>query len=114
MLTTTTNNCTELLSPIYIRPSQAKLFGLSKSHMWSLIKNQDIPSYLPTKKLRLIKVIDLIMYIENTKINDTYDENKTSKVTKTTNLSNKTCSLNQNCEINNKKYNVQKGVTNAK
>jgi hypothetical protein len=76
---TTTYNCTELLSPIYIRPSQAKLFGLSKSHMWSLIKNKDIPSYLPTPKLRLIKVQDLINYIENTKMYDIYDGNEIYK-----------------------------------
>jgi hypothetical protein len=76
---TTTYNCTELLSPIYIRPSQAKLFGLSKSHIWSLIKNKDIPSYLPTPKLRLIKVQDLINYIENTKMYDIYDGNEIYK-----------------------------------
>jgi CRISPR/Cas system CMR-associated protein Cmr3 (group 5 of RAMP superfamily) len=76
---TTTYNCTELLSPIYIRPSQAKLFGLSKSHIWSLIKNKDIPSYLPTPKLRLIKVQDLINYIENTKMYDIYDVNEIYK-----------------------------------
>lgn len=70
------NTCTKLSSIIYIRPSQAKLFGLSKSHLLSLIKNKNVPSYLPSPKLRLVKVQDLINYIENTKINDVSDENE--------------------------------------
>ena len=49
---------------IFIRPSDSWKFGISKSHLNSLIKNKDIPSYLPTPKLRLVKVEDLINYIE--------------------------------------------------
>jgi len=58
----------------FIRPPQAWMFGMSKSHLLTLIKNGDVPSYLPTPKLRLIKVQDLISYIENTKV-EVNDEN---------------------------------------
>ncbi len=59
----------------FIRPSQSWMFGMSKSHLITLIQNGDVPSYLPTPKLRLIKVQDLISYIENTKIEVNVDEN---------------------------------------
>lgn len=59
----------------FIRPHQAWMFGMSKSHLLTLIKNGDVTSYLPTPKLRLIKVQDLISYIENTKIEVNDDEN---------------------------------------
>ena len=52
----------------FIRPSDSWMFGISKSHLFTLIKNNDIPSYLPTPKLRLIKVEDLVNYIEQTKV----------------------------------------------
>ncbi len=53
---------------IFIRiNSIPELFGISKSHCWSLISKGEIKSFKPSKKVTLIRVNDLVEYIEGTK-----------------------------------------------
>jgi hypothetical protein len=42
--------------------------GFSMSHLKSLIKEKEIESFVPTPKIRLIRKIDLIKYIEKSKV----------------------------------------------
>ncbi|WP_026804096.1 helix-turn-helix transcriptional regulator [Aliarcobacter lanthieri] len=50
---------------IFIRVNEASyLFGLSVSHLWSLIRNGTLKSFKPSEKITLIRVSDLISYIE--------------------------------------------------
>lgn len=53
---------------IFIRVKEAcELFSISRSHCWSLISTGKIKVSRPTSKVTLIKVDDLINYIEGKK-----------------------------------------------
>jgi len=43
-------------------------FGMSRSHVLTLIREGILPSYLPSPKIRLVKISDLFEYIENSKV----------------------------------------------
>jgi predicted DNA-binding transcriptional regulator AlpA len=50
---------------IFIRvDSAAMAFGLSKSHIWGLLASKQLKAFKPSPKITLLKVTDLIMYIE--------------------------------------------------
>lgn len=49
----------------FIRVAEAsKIFSLSKSHLWSLISKGELNAFKPSPKVTLLKVTDLIMYVE--------------------------------------------------
>lgn len=51
---------------LFVRVSEScEMTGLSISHMWQLIREDKIKSYLPSPKIRLIEVESLIDYIKN-------------------------------------------------
>lgn len=51
---------------LFARVGEAcEMTGLSNSHMWVLIRENKIKSYLPSQKLRLIDVESLVEYIKN-------------------------------------------------
>lgn len=57
---------------IYVRDKKACeiMGGISRTHFWSLISSGKIKAYKPSAKVTLVKVSDLINYIENSNIND--------------------------------------------
>ncbi|MGA1940271.1 helix-turn-helix transcriptional regulator [Arcobacter sp. YIC-310] len=66
----------QLKNKIYLRPNEAsEITGISKSHIWSLIKKGILPSFAPSPKVRLIKSKDLVFYIEKSKKKVDLDEN---------------------------------------
>lgn len=53
---------------IFVRVAEScDITGLSVSHMWQLIRENKIKSYLPSPKIRLIELSSLIFYIKNNK-----------------------------------------------
>tara|TARA_B100001063_G_scaffold17572_2_gene13515 strand:- start:2069 stop:2269 length:201 start_codon:yes stop_codon:yes gene_type:complete len=60
---------------IFIRVNEVcELFSISRSHCWNLISTGQLKVFRPSSKVTLIKVDDLISYIEGTCLEDT-DEN---------------------------------------
>jgi len=52
---------------IFIRVNEVcELFSISRSHCWNLISTGKIKVFRPSSKVTLIKVDDLISYIEGT------------------------------------------------
>lgn len=52
----------------FIRVSEAsKLFSISQSHLWSLLASGQLNVYKPSPKITLIKVNELIEYIEQSR-----------------------------------------------
>ena len=50
----------------FVRVGEAcEITGFSASHVWQLIREGKIKSYLPSPKIRLIDVESLIDYIKN-------------------------------------------------
>lgn len=50
---------------IFVRVSvAAQMFCLSKSHLWSLLASGQLKAFKPSSKITLLKVTDLIMYVE--------------------------------------------------
>lgn len=51
---------------LFVRVAEAcEITGFSTSHVWQLIREGKIKSYLPSPKVRLIDVESLIDYIKN-------------------------------------------------
>lgn len=51
---------------LFVRVAEScEMTGLSISHMWQLIRENKIKSYLPSPKIRLIELSSLILYIKN-------------------------------------------------
>ncbi len=51
---------------LFVRVAESsEMTGLSISHLWQLIRENKIKSYLPSPKTRLIEVSCLINYIKN-------------------------------------------------
>lgn len=51
---------------LFVRIGEAtQMTGFSVSHLWQLIRENKIKSYLPSPKTRLIEVSSLINYIKN-------------------------------------------------
>ena len=50
---------------LYIRVDEAsRAFGLSKSYIWGLLATKQLKAFKPSPKVTLLKVTDLIMYVE--------------------------------------------------
>lgn len=50
---------------IFVRVAEAsRVFGLSKSHIWGLLASGQLKAWKPSSKITLLKVTDIIMYIE--------------------------------------------------
>lgn len=53
---------------LFVRVGEAcEITGFSVSHIWQLIREDKIKSYLPSPKVRLIDVESLIDYIKSNK-----------------------------------------------
>lgn len=51
---------------LFVRVAESsEMTGLSISHLWQLIRENKIKSYLPSPKTRLIEVSSLVAYIKN-------------------------------------------------
>jgi hypothetical protein len=52
-------------SKLFVRVAVAsKIFSLSQSHLWSLISKGILKAYKPSPKVTLLKVSELIEYVE--------------------------------------------------
>ena len=50
---------------LFVRVAEAsKVFSLSQSHLWSLISKNILKAYKPSPKVTLLKVSELIEYVE--------------------------------------------------
>ena len=50
---------------IFVRVAEAsKIFSLSQSHIWGLLASKQLKAFKPSPKVTLLKVTDIIMYIE--------------------------------------------------
>jgi excisionase family DNA binding protein len=57
------------LSILFYRiPEAAKAVSISKSQMWSLIREGAIPSYKMSEKITLVKSSELFQYVESFKV----------------------------------------------
>lgn len=52
----------------YRIPVAAKVISISKSQMWTLIREGIIPVYKISDKITLIKAVELFEYVENSKV----------------------------------------------
>lgn len=50
---------------LFVRVAEAsKIFSLSQSHIWSLLASGQLKAWKPSSKITLLKVTDIITYIE--------------------------------------------------
>ncbi len=64
------NENQETTKPVFFYrvPEAAKVISISKSQMWTLIREQIIPTYKVSDKITLIKASELLNYVESFKV----------------------------------------------